>query len=240
MLGNPRVARLNDVAPGVLIDHLQEWLGGWPKEAGSGIEVVSSRKRVVPGWDGSVHDFVGVATPERGVLSVPETATEIVGKIVYGHTVSSAIEQLRLHAYDLEVALGHNATLGVGVFRWTNAPVAMPSVGEWVPVDDPRVPQWLRPFNGEVLIAWDALGNYGAGVGRKMHDRFGQEISVGTSEALQGQGFARRLVTTAAQKIIAEGAIPTYVHDLDNLASAKVADASGFPDRGWRLLGLWG
>jgi hypothetical protein len=40
--------------------------------------------------------------------------------------------------------------------------------------------------------------------------------------------------------VLADGAIPLYVHVADNLPSARVADAAGFPDLGWRLLAVWG
>ena len=82
-------------------------------------------------------------------------------------------------------------------------------------------------------------GNYGAGVGLKKHDRFGHEISVGTEPALRGRGIARLLVATATRQILAGSAIATYLHDETNYASAKVADAAGFPDLGWKILGLW-
>ena len=36
------------------------------------------------------------------------------------------------------------------------------------------------------------------------------------------------------------GVVPTYLHDPANTASAKVADAAGFPDRGWTVLGMAG
>ncbi len=78
-----------------------------------------------------------------------------------------------------------------------------------------------------------------AGVGIKVHDSFGQELSVVTDEAARGGGFARRLVATAARRILAEGAVPTYLHAPDNIASARVADAVGFADRGWKVYGLW-
>jgi predicted GNAT family acetyltransferase len=48
------------------------------------------------------------------------------------------------------------------------------------------------------------------------------------------------LVATAAREVLRRGAVPTYLHDVANTASAKVADAAGFPDRGWRVLGLSG
>jgi hypothetical protein len=39
--------------------------------------------------------------------------------------------------------------------------------------------------------------------------------------------------------VVDEGMVPTYLHDPANVASAHVAEAAGFPDRGWAVLGLW-
>jgi hypothetical protein len=38
--------------------------------------------------------------------------------------------------------------------------------------------------------------------------------------------------------VIADGAVPTYLHADSNVASAHVADAAGFPDLRWRVLGF--
>jgi hypothetical protein len=46
------------------------------------------------------------------------------------------------------------------------------------------------------------------------------------------------LVAQAAKRVISEGAVPVYLHAPDNLASGRLADAAGFPDRGWRLVEL--
>nr|WP_246277875.1 GNAT family N-acetyltransferase [Phytohabitans rumicis] len=101
------------------------------------------------------------------------------------------------------------------------------------------MPQWLRPFGGEVLIAREpSTGAYLAGVGIKRHDGHGNELSVGTEERARGQGLARRLVAQAARRVLDEGAVPTYLHSFDNVASARVAEAAGFPDRGWIVYGV--
>ena len=76
-------------------------------------------------------------------------------------------------------------------------------------------------------------------MGLKHHDRHGWELAVGTEARARGKGLARRLVAQAARRVIDEGAIPTYQHDPANVASARVADAAGFPDRGWRSLALF-
>ena len=221
--------------------HLTHWLGDWPDPSRSahlrGVEIVGYDDRLEPGWDGQVHDVVGVATATFAVLSVPSHAAKELRHAIGTGSLEEDIAALR-HA--VPRALGRQGSLGLGLFRWSDSPAETPDVGEWVPTIDPRVPQWLRPFNGDVLVAWDGEGTYGAGVGRKQHDSFGHELSVGTEPSLRGQGIARRLVATAARRVLDDGAIPTYLHAPDNHASAKVADAAGFADLGWRVVGFWG
>ncbi len=128
--------------------------------------------------------------------------------------------------------------LGAGVFRWTTQPSGTPDHGIWRPPDDPDLPPWLRPFNGDVLVGFEG-GRVTAGVGRKLHDPFGHELAVVTEPAFRGRGWARALVAQAARRVLSDGAIPMYLHDPANRASARTADAAGFPDLGWRVLGLW-
>ena len=125
-----------------------------------------------------------------------------------------------------------------GKFRWSTEPTDLPDAGEWVPVDDSRVPEWLVPFGGEVLIAF-IDGAYAAGVGIKRHNSAGLELSVGTEEAHRGKGLATRLVAQAARWVIAQDAVPIYLHDPANTASDRTATAAGFPDLGWQILGVW-
>ena len=213
--------------------HLATWLGAVPP--GLGLLVTTSPSRTSPGWDGRVQPTAGVASPDGAVLSVPPDRVDaVVG-------VADDLDGLRAASRDgrLGDALGWpGARLFEGVFRWSEAPTALPDAGEWVPVDDPRVPPWLLPFGGEVLMAFDGAGAYVAGVGIKVHDAHGQELAVVTEEAAQGQGLARRLVAQAGRRVLDRGAVPTYLHADANVRSAKVADAAGFPDRGWRILGV--
>ena len=67
-----------------------------------------------------------------------------------------------------------------------------------------------------------------------------EQLAVVTEEGHRGKGWAQRLVTQAARQVLADGAVPTYLHAPDNVASARTADASGFPDVGWRIFGLFG
>jgi GNAT superfamily N-acetyltransferase len=218
--------------------HLRHWLGQWPAAPGE-VVVVGSPLRVGPGWDGQTRPFLGVASPEGVVLSVPpgtETAVEALG-LTRDRLLSEDGARLR---ESLAGVVGRGrGRLGRGCFRWTVRPAELEDAGDWVSKSDPRVPAWLFPFNGDVLIAWDEKGKYGAGVGRKQHDRWGHELAVVTEEALRGRGIARRLVAQAARRVLSEGAVPTYLHEFDNVASARVADAAGFADRGWQFLSLW-
>lgn len=213
--------------------HLAAWLGAVPPDIG--LLVTTSPSRTSPGWDGAVHPVTGVATPAGAVLSVPPDAVDAVASL------ADDLDGLRQASTDgrLGEALGWaGARLFEGVFRWSEAPAPLPDAGEWVSVDDRRVPPWLLPFGGEVLMAFDEAGAYVAGVGIKVHDEHGQELAVVTEEAARGQGLARRLVAQAGRRVLERGAVPTYLHADANVRSAKVADAAGFPDRGWRILGM--
>jgi ribosomal protein S18 acetylase RimI-like enzyme len=196
--------------------------------------VVGSAQRERPGWDGRVYPVVGVSNAESGVLSVPP------GHLDAARALANGSPDRLLTG--LPAVIGRpRAVVYQGVFRWTVDPAPLPDAGVWVPADDPVVPDWLRVFGGEVLLALDlGSGGYLAGVGIKRHDRYGQELSVGTAPEARGRGLARRLVAQAARRIVDGGAVATYLHDPANLASARVADAAGFPDRGWLVLGLSG
>ena len=60
-----------------------------------------------------------------------------------------------------------------------------------------------------------------------------------TDEGHRGADWPGDWSLRPRRQVIANGAIPTYLHDHRNLASAHVADAAGFPDRGWLVLALW-
>ena len=205
--------------------HLVTWLGRWPGE-GRGLTVVGSARRVEPGWDGSVYPVIGVSdTDGRGVLSVPPSAVDAVSAALADD------DRDRIPA-----AVGSGERFFTGVFRWSTAPADLPDAGTWVAADDPSVPEWLRPFGGDVLVALDpATGAHLSGVGIKKHDVYGQELAVVTRPEAEGRSLGRRLVAQAARRVLDEGAVPTYLHAVDNHASAHLATAAGFPDRGWAV-----
>ena len=125
------------------------------------------------------------------------------------------------------------------VFRYSEHRIDLPDAGTWMPREDPRVPSWLQPFNGDVLIAFAEDGSYAAGVGLKKHNVFGIELAVGTEPEHRNKGLAKRLVAQAARTVIDSGAVAIYLHAPSNVVSAAVAEVTGFPDRGWQVLGLF-
>ncbi|HEU5084177.1 MAG TPA: GNAT family N-acetyltransferase [Acidimicrobiales bacterium] len=215
-----------------LAAHLRSWLGAWPPE--HPLHVVGSDHRMVPGWNGRVRNLAGVATPHGTVVSVPPEREAAVADAAKDAGDLAALGQRLPELLD-----ARDATFEVGLFRWSTAPTPSDDPGVWLPTDDERLPEWLRPFNGDVLVAFED-GEIAAGVGRKQHDRHGHELAVVTEEGHRGRGWARRLVTQAARRVLDDGAVPTYLHAADNVASARTADASGFPDLGWTIFGLFG
>jgi GNAT superfamily N-acetyltransferase len=207
---------------------LSEYLGVWPPR--DAITVVGSDVRTRPGWDGSIRDVVGVLTPDAGVISVRPDLVE---------TVRSGVRARATLTTDLPPALGRpEARAFLGKFRWSTSPADAPDAGEWLDVSDPRVPPWLHPFGGQVLVTL-IDGRYAAGVGIKKHNEAGLELSVGTENEHRGKGLATRLVAQAARWVLARGAVPIYLHDPANVASDRTATAAGFRDLGWQILGVW-
>lgn len=214
--------------PERLAHHLASWLGDWPPN-GPGVTVVGSDKRTTPGWDGTVRLVAGVSTPEATVLSVPPGAVDAIRALG---------SQLEAVSAGIGAVLEQpDGRLFSGVFRWSENPVPDPNRGVWLPTTDPRVLPWLKPFNGDVLVGFDG-GEVAAGVGRKQHDEWGHELAVVTEPGHRGSGWATDLIAQAAHRVLADGAVPTYLHGPNNAASARTADAAGFPDRGWLVHGF--
>jgi GNAT superfamily N-acetyltransferase len=210
-----------------LTAYLNAWLGRWPPA--SRLTVVGEPGRTRPGWDGAVRDVLGVGAPDGAVVSVPPERQAAVDAVATAWADLPAV---------LPAAVGRPEAMAfLGAFRWSSTPADLPDAGVWVPAGDPRLPAWLAPFRGQVLVALDD-GRYAAGVGLKRHNRYGVEVAVGTEPEYRGRGLAARLCAQAARHILAGGAVPIYLHDPANTASARTAAAAGFPDQGWQVLGM--
>jgi GNAT superfamily N-acetyltransferase len=214
--------------------HLRSWVGAWPPPS-AGVHVVGDPARLEPTWDGVVRPLQGVGNGIGTVIAVPPEAVAAVADAIGDDLNRQGLGD------ELGAILGVGpAAFGAGVFRTTDQVAGgIADVGEWLEHQTDDLPEWLAPFNGRRLVAVDDDGRVIAGVGIKVHDRYGQELAVVTDEAARGRGLARRLVATAARRVLAEGGVPTYLHAPDNAASARVADAVGFVDRGWTVQGLW-
>jgi RimJ/RimL family protein N-acetyltransferase len=212
--------------------HLRRWLGAVPVVGEARMVVHPGRDE--PRWDGIVRPVQGIIGPEGGVLSVsPRLARAFAG---VDPAEVFAVAAGRDGSRQLSDLLGMHVAYGMPVFRWAESAVTLPEVGTWVEADHPRIPAWLRPFNGGVLVAFDRAGRAMAGVGLKRHNALAREIAVGTDMGYRGRGLATKLVAQAARTILGAGEVPIYQHGSDNPASARVAEATGFPDRGWRML----
>jgi len=226
LAGSPVRERLNM--------HLRRWLGAWPPRAPYEIVVTPERDR--PGWDGKVHPVQGVFSPEGNILAVSPRYK--------GLFRGADPEELLLDLGASDASnrasrrLGIPVTIGIATLRWSEQAAELPEVGAWVPGGDPRLPGWFAPFHGHALANFNERGGFVAGVGLKNHGQNVLELSVGVDPGHRSRGYARMLVAQAARDVIAGGGIPLYRHERHNVASARVADASGFPDRGWRSVDL--
>ena len=213
--------------PGLLQQHLALRLGQWPPSGQLVVTTAPSRTR--PGWDGSVLPVLGVASPAGTVVSVPPAVLEAAQRLAAEGGLSG-----------LEGGLGRllgapGARIHEAIFRWCEAPAAVPDAGVWLPCDDPRLPAWLRPYGPEALVGL-VDGRYACGVGIARHDTFAHELVVRTSEEYRGRGLARGLVAQAARAVADRGALPTAVYRAENTASARICTSLGFADLGWRTL----
>jgi RimJ/RimL family protein N-acetyltransferase len=226
-----RIARRIEKVRDRLDQHFQWWLGGLPVPGDGQLNVTAARDE--PGWDCKVRPIQGVTGPDGSVLAV----SPVLARLFDGSTAEAVFADAAVAngherlAKRLGVPVGH----GMPVFRWSEEAAVGPNLGEWVDAGDVRLPDWLRPFNGGVLAVFED-DQYVAGVGLKRHNDIAFELSVGTDPEFRGQGFATDLVAQAARAIIGAGGVPIYQHGAGNEASAKVADAAGFPDRGWFML----
>lgn len=222
-----------------LVAHLRSWVGDWPPTPGR-LRVVASPRATEPGWDGKVRRLTGVGDGSGTLVGVPEDAVDDVQRILDRGEPGPG------GSADLGRALGDvlgvtDAVYGVGVFRTTTEVSGdLEDVGEWSDAHEGWMPDWLAPFNGPLLVVRDDDGEVLTSVGIKVHDAHSWELAVVTEEAARGRGLGARVVATAARRALAEGRIPTYLHDPANTASARLAALVGFEDRGWTVHGLWG
>jgi GNAT superfamily N-acetyltransferase len=228
--------------PWSLTQHLQAWAGYSSHR--QRLRVVGHAANSRSGWSGHPNVLTGVIDPTgRTTLAVPESDAQRVGVSVAG-----ALRRPRLsrttHDGEIDLAIaGVTAALHRPEehiervhLRWTLTPADLPAIGRWIPPEDARLPDWLRPFGGPALCATDECGRIVAGVGVKRHDPWAHELAVVTEPEARGRGLARRLISQAARELLQRNIVPTYLHTPGNAASARVAEAAGFAWSGWQAL----
>lgn len=201
------------------------------------LRIAPSARRMLPDWDGNMRPVVGVTTGRTlgraAVFSIPP---------LHAAAVRDGIDRLgpapdvSAVAALLPAAVGRpQVRLESTVLRWaTTTTTVLPEIGFWRSAHDLDLPEWLRRFSGQVLVASDNRGRFQGGVGIKRLNGGGREIAVGTAPAFRGRGIATALVAQAVRRIVSRGGVALYRHDPDNLVSARTAAAAGLPDRGWR------
>ncbi len=219
------------------VRQLTGWLGAWPPAVP--VRVVVDPEPDRPAWDGGPRRVTGVADPAgRCLVRVPP---EVAARL------PDRLDDLEALLAALPAAVGRPGTAGAGALRWAQQLpdlAAVADAGVWLPAaladeGDLRVPTWLRPFGGDVLVALDEQDRHLAGVGLKRHTADLCEIAVVTDESARGRGLARRLVAQAARTVTSAGCAVLYLHAPGNEASARTARGSGFPDTGWRVVGFF-
>jgi len=216
-----------------LESHLRSALGMWPPRADKTVSVATSRQRAFPGWDGVVVPAVGLETPSGTVVSVPPHLLHDVAQTL----AATPVDPLDGIGEIVRERLARESLQRV-VYRWlspTEVVADLDDIGDWHPRRRTDDPLWLEPFDGGVLIA-TVDGRHAGALGLKAHDEHVAEIAVVVPSERRESGIARRLVAQATRAILASGRTALYLHLPDNTASARVAEAVGYSDEGWRLL----
>lgn len=93
----------------------------------------------------------------------------------------------------------------------------------------------MRLFNGDVLVVRDVTGAVVAGPDSSSMTPCAHELAVGTQPLWRGGGLARQLLAQMAPRILAEGAVPTYLQESERRsarAARAVRQATDQDDRG--------
>jgi GNAT superfamily N-acetyltransferase len=198
-----------------------------------GVHLLAARERGLPSWHGYTLPIVGLSFASGAVVACrPDLVERLRAEMGSDARLASLDEAaVRRLVRAVRRVLPNAFTLG-GDLRAVDADslLASPSSAraELIPRQDPAALHLRTRFDGEVfgvrgprnrLVSWAALKLKSTGV---------WEIAVATEADYRGRGFARDVVSAAAQHALDHGKIPIYVHDRDNSTSAFVARAVGF------------
>ncbi len=133
--------------------HLRSWVGEWPPPS-AGVSVVGDPARLEPTWDGSVRRLQGVSDGVGTVIAVPPASADAVRNAIGDDLARPALGN------ELGAILGIGpAAFGAGMFRTTDRiDPGLADLGEWFVQQTTDLPEWLAPFNGPRLVAFDDAG----------------------------------------------------------------------------------
>ena len=196
-----------------------------------GIHVVPSERRDRPGWGGYTVPLLAISTNSGGVVSSrPDlvqsvrgamaafTATQPMGEVEFTALRDVARKAIP-YAYNLS---GYVLFVDQDRFR------PQSSRAERLAKADPIGADLRRRFDGEIFVTRNSRGQISSWAAIKIKSDDIWEIAVVTEAPYRGQGLAKEVVSAATDYILDHGRLALYVHDRDNVASARVCRALGY------------
>jgi RimJ/RimL family protein N-acetyltransferase len=198
-----------------------------------GVHLLSAARRGLPAWHGYTLPIVGLSFAEGAVIAcrpdLVEHVTTELGSDVHLPALDGAAFRRLWRAVRRS---SPNAFTLAGDFRAAHQSTLTPSPtaarAECIAEDDAAALHLRTRFDGAIfgvrgphgrLVSWAALKHKSASV---------WEIAVATETDYRGRGYARDVVSAAAQFALEHGRLPAYIHDSNNRSSAFVARAVGF------------
>jgi RimJ/RimL family protein N-acetyltransferase len=198
-----------------------------------GVHLVAEPSRGLPAWHGFTLPIVGLSfAPGAVVACRPDLVNRLRGELGSdAHQAYLDGPAFRRLWRAVQHCVPEAFTLA-GDLRAADAATFSPSStvqrAELIEADDPAALHLRTRFDGAIfgvrgprgrLLSWAAL--------KEKSDRI-WEIAVATEADYRGRGYARDVVSAAAQFSFDQHRLPIYIHDRDNGTSAFVARAVGF------------
>src|SRR5439155_17019762 len=198
-----------------------------------GVHIVSTARRGLPSWHGFTLPIVGLSFAPGAVIAcrpdlVDRLRAELGSDAHQSYLDGPAFRRL-WHAVQRCVP---NAFTLAGDFRAADAATFSPSAtmyrAEHIAEDDSAALHLRTRFDGAIFGVRGPHGRLISCAALKLKSPHLWEIAVATEPDYRGRGYARDVVSAAAQFTLDHGRLPVYIHDRDNGTSAFVARAAGF------------
>jgi GNAT superfamily N-acetyltransferase len=224
----------------------------WAEELGcapdalyrGGMTVCAPAHREAPRWMGWMVPLesvvVNTAEPGTGVISIAPSMLDALHRAL--PTGASPQEYLPPHGQrTVRFARDHfpNGYPKVHCILYCEEGVLRPAP-ENFPVtrldDDDIHADWFRlHFDGPIFVARNPKGSIAAWAAIKCKSPEVWEMAVATEPPYRNRGLAKSVVSKATQAALAAGKVPLYLHEISNIASARVCGALGYRLYGYEL-----